>query len=100
VRAYTSKDLVSWEGPHIVFQTPAGLWGSDVNIRGIWAPELHSYNGRYYLFLTFDTNKQLPEQWQSWFNWLPRVRRGSPLPGTRPAESRTPRGAGRPGHLG
>ena len=27
VRAYTSKDLVTWEGPHIVFQTPRGLWG-------------------------------------------------------------------------
>ncbi|NJD11068.1 MAG: glycoside hydrolase [Gemmatimonadetes bacterium] len=77
VRAYTSKDLVTWEGPHSIFQTPAGLWGSDVNIRSIWAPELHAYGGRYYLFLTFDTDRQLPEQWQSWFNWLPRVRRGS-----------------------
>ena len=77
VRAYTSKDLVTWEGPHIIFQTPPGLWGSDVNIRGIWAPELHAYGGRYYLFLTFDSDKQLPEQWSEWFSWLPRVRRGS-----------------------
>jgi beta-xylosidase len=77
VRAYTSKDLVDWQGPHTIFQTPPGLWGSDVNIRGIWAPELHAYGGKYYLFLTFDSDKQLPEQWTSWINWLPRVRRGS-----------------------
>lgn len=73
VRAYTSKDLVTWEGPHIIFQTPANFWG-DVNIRGIWAPELHSYKGKYFLFATFDTDSQFPEQWR---NWLPRVKRGT-----------------------
>jgi len=77
VRAYTSKDLVNWEGPHIIYQTPPDMWGSDVNIRGIWAPELHTYRGKYYLFLTFDSNARLPEQWDGWFHWLPRVRRGS-----------------------
>ena len=74
VQAYTSRDLVTWEGPHIVFRTPAGLWGDSVNIRSIWAPEMHRYRGKYYLFLTFDTDKRFPEQWR---NWLPRVMRGS-----------------------
>lgn len=74
VRAYTSRDLVTWEGPHIVFQTPPDFWGEGVNIKGIWAPELHAYKGRYYLFLTFDTDTLLPEQWR---DWMPRVRRGS-----------------------
>src|SRR5437870_11945752 len=55
VRAYTSKDLITWEGPHIIFQTPPDFW-SGVNIRGIWAPELHAYKGKYYLFATFDTD--------------------------------------------
>ena len=73
VRAFTSKDLVNWEGPHIIFQTPQDLWG-DINIVGIWAPEMHFYKGKYYLFLTFDTDSKLSEQWR---DWLPRVRRAS-----------------------
>jgi hypothetical protein len=73
VQAYTSKDLINWTGPHIIFQTPPDLWG-DVEIRGIWAPEMHTYRGKYYLFLTFDTRSLFPEQWR---DWLPRVKRGS-----------------------
>jgi arabinan endo-1,5-alpha-L-arabinosidase len=73
VRAFTSKDLVTWEGPHIIFQTPKDFW-NDINIVGIWAPEMHFYKGKYYLFLTFDTDSKLSEQWR---DWLPRVRRGS-----------------------
>jgi arabinan endo-1,5-alpha-L-arabinosidase len=75
VRAFTSKDLINWEGPHIIFQTPKDLWG-DINIVGIWAPELHFYKGKYYLFLTFDTDLKLSEQWR---DWLPRVRRASQI---------------------
>jgi len=73
VRVYTSKDLKSWQGPKTVFRTPPNLWG-DIRIVGIWAPEMHKYKGKYYLFLTFDTRNQLPEQWR---DWLPRVTRGS-----------------------
>ncbi len=75
VRAFSSKDLINWEGPHTIFQTPNDLWG-DVEIRGIWAPEMHFYKGKYYLFLTFDTAEKLAEQWR---DWLPRVRRGSQI---------------------
>src|SRR6185295_11171537 len=35
---------------------------------------LHSYKGKFYLFLTFNTDHQLAEQWR---DWLPRVLRGS-----------------------
>lgn len=73
VRAYVSKDLVNWEGPHTIFQTPVDLWG-EVNIVSIWAPEMHFYKGKYYLFLTFDTDSKFGEQWR---DWLPRVKRGS-----------------------
>jgi hypothetical protein len=75
VRAYTSKDLVTWEGPHMIFRTPENFWPG-VQIRAIWAPELHLYKGKYYLFLTFDTDTKLQEQWR---NWLPRVKRGSQI---------------------
>jgi len=73
VRAYTSKDLVTWQGPQIIFSAPQDIWGK-IPIVSIWAPELHSYKGKYYLFLTFDTRNKFPEQWR---NWLPRVTRGS-----------------------
>jgi beta-xylosidase len=67
---YTSKDLVNWTGPRVVFEIPEGFWAQ----KGIWAPELHAWRGKYYLFLTFDTDTPLCEQWR---DWLPRVKRGS-----------------------
>jgi arabinan endo-1,5-alpha-L-arabinosidase len=64
LRVYTSKDLRVWEGPHIVFQTPENFWG-DIKIKAIWAPELHFYKGKYYVFATFDTDSLLSEQWRN-----------------------------------
>ena len=72
VAAYTSKDLETWTGPTYVFETPENWWAD----RGIWAPEMHAYKGKYYLFLTFDSTHQFSEQWR---DWLPRVKRGSQI---------------------
>ncbi|HKH92836.1 MAG TPA: family 43 glycosylhydrolase, partial [Gemmatimonadaceae bacterium] len=47
---YTSKDLATWEGPHIAFVAPEGSW-ADPTV-GAWAPEVHAYRGKYYLFTT------------------------------------------------
>lgn len=69
---FTSKDLETWEGPRVIFEVPADFWAQ----RGIWAPELHAYKGKFYLFLTFNTDDLLPEQWR---NWYPRVKRGSQI---------------------
>lgn len=81
VRAYTSKDLVEWQGPHVVYRTPAEMWGEEVRIESIWAPEIHAYRGKYYLFLTFSSTSEFGEQWndwgEDWANWPPRVRRAS-----------------------
>ncbi len=73
VRIYTSKDLRTWDGPEIVYRPEEDTWG-DIPIVGIWAPELHAYKDKFYLFLTFDTRNKLPEQWR---DWLSRVTRGS-----------------------
>jgi len=73
VRVYTSKDLKTWQGPKTVFRTPEDIWG-DIRVISIWAPEMHRYRDKYYLFLTFDTRHRFSEQWR---NWLPRVTRGS-----------------------
>lgn len=69
---YTSKDLKSWIGPRVIFEVPADFWAQ----RGIWAPELHEYKSKFYLFVTFNTDDKFPEQWR---NWPPRVKRGSQI---------------------
>jgi hypothetical protein len=51
VCAYKSNDLKTWEGPFIVFENPEDFW-ADPN-HGIWAPEVHLYKDKYYLFATF-----------------------------------------------
>ncbi len=72
---YTSKDLRHWSGPRTLFTPEPTFWGA-TPIRGIWAPEMHHYRGKWYLFATFDTEEQLAEQWR---DWLPRVRRGTQI---------------------
>jgi len=68
----TSRDLETWDGPRVIFETPQNFWAQ----RGIWAPELHAWRGKFYLFLTFNTDDKFPEQWR---NWYPRVKRGSQI---------------------
>jgi hypothetical protein len=54
---YRSKDLKHWSVPAVVFQPGANLWGRN----GAWAPEVHRWNGRWYLFTTLhNPNKPLP----------------------------------------
>jgi hypothetical protein len=55
VIAYESKDLKTWTGPHVVFEVPDNSW-ADPNA-GVWAPEVHAYNGHYYLFATLNNYK-------------------------------------------
>ena len=56
---YTSKNLRDWEGPHFVFVIPDGMWADPA--QGAWAPEVHAYRGKYYLFTTLhNPTKPLP----------------------------------------
>jgi beta-xylosidase len=45
---YKSKDLLNWEKPKVVFLVPETSFAR----QGGWAPEVHEYQGRYYLFTT------------------------------------------------
>ena len=46
---YVGDDLENWSEPKQVFDSvKAGL-----NASSNWAPEVHKYNGRYYMFVTF-----------------------------------------------
>ena len=46
---YVSTDLENFEGPVEVFTPPAGFWAD----KNFWAPEVHKYEGSYYMFVSF-----------------------------------------------
>ncbi len=52
VEAFTTDDLENWSGPVRVFDVPDDNW-----ITGrVWAPEVHYYKGKYYLFATLNSD--------------------------------------------
>jgi len=46
---FRSRDLEHWEGPIPVFRPTPDFWAT----MSYWAPEVHAYQGRYYLFASF-----------------------------------------------
>ena len=46
---YTSTDLDDWSEPKSIFECTPDFWGE----RDAWAPEVHRYNGKFYLFASF-----------------------------------------------
>lgn len=46
---YRSTDLENWEGPFPAFRPKPGFWAT----RDYWAPEVHCYKGKYYMFASF-----------------------------------------------
>ncbi|MBP8606267.1 MAG: family 43 glycosylhydrolase [Phycisphaerae bacterium] len=60
VVAYASKDLKLWQGPKVVFQVPKDGWANPAH--GAWAPEVHLYNGKYYLFVTLHNRDKIYTQ--------------------------------------
>lgn len=52
--AYTSKDLKNWTKPKAVFIVPDDAFAN----QGGWAPEVHEYKGKYYLFTTIHDESQ------------------------------------------
>lgn len=53
IMAYASGDLAHWQKPRLVFALPDGHWAND----GGWAPEVHAWKGRWYLFATFHNDR-------------------------------------------
>ncbi len=47
---YVSEDLENWSEPRAIFEYYDGFWGD----RQYWAPEVHYYKGKFYLFATFN----------------------------------------------
>ncbi|MCK3686186.1 glycoside hydrolase family 43 protein [Maribellus sp. YY47] len=62
VEVFKSKDLKAWEGPERVFTVPEDNW-----ITGrVWAPEVHEYEGKYYLFATLNSNIYWKKKLEGW----------------------------------
>ena len=77
VEVYTSKDLQNWSQPTPVFEVPEDFWAK----KWVWAPEVHKYKGKYYLFVTFTSNDLLdnPPAKAPVDNWPPYYKRGSQI---------------------
>lgn len=61
VLVYTSKDLATWTAPQLVFEIPDGFWADATDAP--WAPEVHAWRGKYYLFCTFnDWNTKIDDR--------------------------------------
>lgn len=58
VAAYTSQDLKEWAGPLVVFNEPANFWAT----KFVWAPEMHAYQSKFYLFVTFTSQDTVQYQ--------------------------------------
>ncbi len=46
---YIGSDLHHWDGPYPAFRPAPDFWSD----RNFWAPEVHEYCGRYYMFASF-----------------------------------------------
>lgn len=46
---YISEDLENWSEPIEVFKRPKNFWAD----KNFWAPEVHEYEGGFYMFATF-----------------------------------------------
>lgn len=46
---YVGDDLEHWDGPHACFENDGTFWAD----RHYWAPEVHAWKGRFYLFASF-----------------------------------------------
>ena len=55
VEVYSSKDLIHWEEPKEVLVLP-----EKAGIHAVWAPEMHTYKDKYYLFVTLSYKQTLP----------------------------------------
>jgi len=83
VLMYKSKNLSEWEGPYVVFTVPDGAWAHPQH--GTWAPEVHEYKGKYYLFVTLHNEDAV-------FADVPDARRTNHLRGTSIAVADSPEG--------
>lgn len=69
VAVYTSKDLLKWNEKVQVMTLPEGNWSRG----GIWAPEVHKYNGKFYLFATVNEYTKWKMSREDWPDYIYRA---------------------------
>lgn len=77
VEVYVSRDLENWAPPKPVLLLPDDFWAREM----VWAPEMHEYNGKFYLFVTL-TSSDLHEHMakpEGQDNWPPFHKRGTQI---------------------
>lgn len=73
VSVLTSKDLQTWKGPYPIFRIEPDFWAQGA----VWAPEMHRYRGRFYLFATMNSPEKLAEE--PWPDWPAKTKRGTQI---------------------
>ncbi len=58
VEVYLSTDLKKWRQPQTVLLLPDNFWARNM----VWAPEMHKYKDKYYLFVTLTSSDTLTGQ--------------------------------------
>ena len=66
VEVFKSKDLKNWEGPIRTFTVPENNWITGA----VWAPEVHAYKGKYYLFATLNSDIKWKKSRKGWPDYL------------------------------
>lgn len=77
VEVYVSRDLENWTHPKPVLLLPDDFWAREM----VWAPEMHEYNGKFYLFVTL-TSSDLHEHMtkpEGQDKWPPFHKRGTQI---------------------
>jgi beta-xylosidase len=73
VEIYASTNLTDWAAPQTVLMLPAAQ-----KVAMVWAPEMHAYNGAYYLFVTLTFHSTLADAKPvNSKSWPPLFRRGT-----------------------
>lgn len=67
VEVYTSTDLHAWRDPKQVLTLPSTNWSTGT----IWAPEVHEYRGKYYAFVTVNSDIVWKKKVEGWpdYTW-------------------------------
>jgi len=52
-QGYRSTNLVDFDGPYTLFENTPNFWAE----KNFWAPEVHYYQGKYYMFASFYSRK-------------------------------------------
>ncbi len=77
VEVYVSSDLKLWKQPQTVLLLPDNFWARNM----VWAPEMHEYNEKFYLFVTL-TSSEVHEKMkkpEGQVNWPDFYKRGTQI---------------------